>query len=397
MRAAAVQLESTVDTERNLATAERLVRGAAADGAELVVLPERLDIRGAAVTTWPARSRSTGVRSAGRAGSRASSRSTWSRAPSRSAARATSASRTPPLHVGPDGELKAVYRKIHMFDVVVGGVEYRESESSEPADEIVVSETAGGVGLGLSVCLRPALPRAVPDPRAAGRPHRDGSGELHARHGRGALGDPAASAGDREPGLRDRARAGQPARPRGRQLRQLDDRRPLGRGVGARARARAPGDRRPTSTSRARTRSGRSSRASRTASRRPTAAASRRKRGRRAAAAPKGSAPSGHRLEVERRRRQAQADPRRGRARVRAARLPPLPRVGRRGRGGRRLRARLPLLRLQGGDPQHALPRALADHARRDRGDRRERPRRAREAAPRSPASSSSPTGTTRT
>jgi predicted amidohydrolase len=54
--------------------------------------------------------------------------------------------------VGPDGELKAVYRKIHMFDVVVGDVEYRESESSEPADEIVVSETADGVGLGLSVC-----------------------------------------------------------------------------------------------------------------------------------------------------------------------------------------------------------------------------------------------------
>ena len=46
------------------------------------------------------------------------------------------------IHVGPDGELKAVYRKIHMFDVEVGGVEYRESEHSEPADEIVLSETA---------------------------------------------------------------------------------------------------------------------------------------------------------------------------------------------------------------------------------------------------------------
>ena len=37
---------------------------------------------------------------------------------------------------------------------------------------------------------------------------------------------------------------------------------------------------------------------------------------------------------------------------------------------GRGLRPRLPLLRLQGGDPQRALPRALADHARRHRGDR---------------------------
>src|SRR5215210_6339975 len=46
MRAAAVQLESTTDIEQNLASAERLVRAAVADGAELVVLPERLDIRG---------------------------------------------------------------------------------------------------------------------------------------------------------------------------------------------------------------------------------------------------------------------------------------------------------------------------------------------------------------
>ena len=48
MRAAAVQLECTTDTEANLAAAERLVRAAADEGAELVVLPERLDIRGAA-------------------------------------------------------------------------------------------------------------------------------------------------------------------------------------------------------------------------------------------------------------------------------------------------------------------------------------------------------------
>jgi deaminated glutathione amidase len=56
------------------------------------------------------------------------------------------------LHAGPDGEIKAVYRKIHMFDVEVGGVEYRESEYSEPAEELVVSETADGVGLGLTIC-----------------------------------------------------------------------------------------------------------------------------------------------------------------------------------------------------------------------------------------------------
>src|SRR5215210_3958520 len=47
MRAAAVQLSSTEKTDRNLEAADRLTRAAAADGARLVVLPERLDIRGA--------------------------------------------------------------------------------------------------------------------------------------------------------------------------------------------------------------------------------------------------------------------------------------------------------------------------------------------------------------
>jgi predicted amidohydrolase len=56
------------------------------------------------------------------------------------------------VHIGPDGEVRAVYRKIHMFDVEVGGRTYRESEHEEGGDEVVLSETAGGVELGLTVC-----------------------------------------------------------------------------------------------------------------------------------------------------------------------------------------------------------------------------------------------------
>ena len=152
MRAAAVQLESTPDKEHNLEAAERLVRAAAADGARLVVLPERLDIRGATrdylVGAEPLDGRPVSwARGLARelgidlvAGSVAERRDGHERVANTS------------VHAGPDGELKAVYRKIHMFDVEVGGVEYRESEHSEPADEIVVSETADGTGLGLSVC-----------------------------------------------------------------------------------------------------------------------------------------------------------------------------------------------------------------------------------------------------
>ena len=46
VRAAAVQLTSTADRERNLATADRLTRAAAAAGAELVVLPEKWPVLG---------------------------------------------------------------------------------------------------------------------------------------------------------------------------------------------------------------------------------------------------------------------------------------------------------------------------------------------------------------
>jgi predicted amidohydrolase len=56
------------------------------------------------------------------------------------------------VHVDAHGELKAVYRKLHMFDVEVGGRVYRESDLEDPGEEIVLSQTADGVELGLSIC-----------------------------------------------------------------------------------------------------------------------------------------------------------------------------------------------------------------------------------------------------
>jgi len=56
------------------------------------------------------------------------------------------------VHVGPDGELVATYRKIHLFDVEVEGTVYRESEHEEPGEEPALSRTADGVPVGLSVC-----------------------------------------------------------------------------------------------------------------------------------------------------------------------------------------------------------------------------------------------------
>ena len=53
--------------------------------------------------------------------------------------------------IGPDGEVAATYRKLHMFDVEVEGTEYRESEHERAGQEIATA-TAGELELGLTVC-----------------------------------------------------------------------------------------------------------------------------------------------------------------------------------------------------------------------------------------------------
>jgi predicted amidohydrolase len=152
MRAAAVQLTATADRERNLATADRLTRAAAAAGAELIVLPEKWALLGTPEETAAGAEPFDGP---ALAWARATARelgvdllagSIAERVPDRDRGSNTSA------HIGPDGDVRAVYRKIHMFDVEVAGRTYRESEHEAPGDEVVLSETAGGVRLGLTIC-----------------------------------------------------------------------------------------------------------------------------------------------------------------------------------------------------------------------------------------------------
>ena len=45
-----------------------------------------------------------------------------------------------------------------MFDVVVEGMVYRESDEEQAGDEIVLSETADGLGIGLSICYDVRFP-----------------------------------------------------------------------------------------------------------------------------------------------------------------------------------------------------------------------------------------------
>jgi predicted amidohydrolase len=152
MRAAAIQMNSTEDRARNLATADRLVRAAAADGAQLVVLPEKWSVLGTreqlvegaepldgpALSWARATARELGIDLV--AGSIAE------RVDGREKGANTCA------HVGPDGALRATYRKVHLFDVEVGGAVYRESDAEQPGDELVTSVLADGTEVGLAIC-----------------------------------------------------------------------------------------------------------------------------------------------------------------------------------------------------------------------------------------------------
>jgi len=152
MRAAAVQFNSTDDINRNRDTAERLVRAAASDGADLIVLPEKWSVLGtdeqmaAAAEPLDGPSISWARSIAAELGIDLVAGSIVERVEGREKTSNTS------VHVGPDGEMRAVYRKIHMFDVVVDGTEYRESDGEEPGDEIIVSQLANGTAVGMSVC-----------------------------------------------------------------------------------------------------------------------------------------------------------------------------------------------------------------------------------------------------
>src|SRR3954468_637741 len=151
VRAAAVQLNSTEDKARNLSTADRLTRAAAGDGADLIVLPEKFNVIGPpedyreGAETLDGPSVAWARETAAELGVDIVAGSIVERRDGRDKLSNTS------VHVGADGQIKAVYRKIHMFDVDVGGQIYRESDSEEPGDEIVVSDV-GGVPLGMTVC-----------------------------------------------------------------------------------------------------------------------------------------------------------------------------------------------------------------------------------------------------
>ena len=153
MLAAAVQLNSRAGKAENLQAALALTEAAAKAGAELIVLPEYTDYLGPAAGVDQIAEPIPGPASlvfgelAARLGVTLVAGSSWER----SAADPHLLHNTVTVFTR-SGELAATYRKLHLFDVTLDGVD-KASESLRitPGDRIVQTE-ADGLRLGIATC-----------------------------------------------------------------------------------------------------------------------------------------------------------------------------------------------------------------------------------------------------
>lgn len=160
-RAALIQTSSSDDPARNLPVTEKLVREAAAGGADFIATPEVTNIismsraRQSAVLRSEADDKTLSrLRSVAAElgvhlliGSLAlSGESPDGRFVNRS------------FLIGPAGEIIARYDKIHMFDAAPkAGESYRESAGYRPGEEAVLADTALG-RIGLTICYDMRFP-----------------------------------------------------------------------------------------------------------------------------------------------------------------------------------------------------------------------------------------------
>ena len=150
--AAAIQLDSQEDKKENLKAVASFIDEAAGRGAKLVGLPECMAYCG----------REEGVRESAEAiggettqllCEKAKKHGIWLQGGSiNEKVEGEKRVYNTTIFVNPKGEVAALYRKVHMFDVeVTSGPSYKESNAILPGNEIVVADTDLGK-IGLSIC-----------------------------------------------------------------------------------------------------------------------------------------------------------------------------------------------------------------------------------------------------
>lgn len=169
---AAIQMVSGNDVDHNMQRAKHLVKNAAQQGAEVVLLPENFAVFNAqALYEWGEKERNQVLSQP--LSQWAESLGIWlvagslpqrNRYPLENEGVSDKRVRTSSLVFNPQGEQVARYDKIHLFDVDVDDDHgaYRESETIEPGEQPTLVEIAsqGGIALklGLSICYDVRFP-----------------------------------------------------------------------------------------------------------------------------------------------------------------------------------------------------------------------------------------------
>ena len=158
MLAAVVQMTSVADRTHNLERAGHWIGEAARAGARLCALPENFSfMREEGVRPHPGAEPLDGPSSrflrdqAKQHGIVIAGGSFPEAVPGEERVYNTS------LVIGEDGEVRAVYRKIHLFDIDLPGVSLRESAAVAPGDALALAQTCAGQ-LGLSICYDVRFP-----------------------------------------------------------------------------------------------------------------------------------------------------------------------------------------------------------------------------------------------
>ena len=157
-KAACVQTSSQLDMDANLEAASALVRDAADNGAQMVLMPENVSLMGTnreqalAMAVPEARHKALPVFT-----ELAREKGVWLMVGSLSvrldeAGGGEDMLANRSLLISDQGEVMVRYDKIHMFDVnIEGGESHRESETYRPGAHAVVAATPWG-GLGMTIC-----------------------------------------------------------------------------------------------------------------------------------------------------------------------------------------------------------------------------------------------------
>lgn len=150
-----IQMDSGIDIHENLRTVLALAEEAVAEGAKCIALPEVFDVIDDDREPAQALSENTALRALAKM---ARDHKVWIHAGSVKEAHEGGKPFNASVLLNDRGEIEAVYRKLHLFDVVLpSGVPILESNSMRAGDHVVVADTPFG-RFGMSICYDVRFP-----------------------------------------------------------------------------------------------------------------------------------------------------------------------------------------------------------------------------------------------